>query len=213
MGLLSISYSHTWYTIANNSNKENHFYFNYGQRRGFFFTAIVQEGYYDSANEFIEAVNQSLRKGNCPPEKINLTYDSTTRKVTFHLANNCLLGFNTKLSHILGLKEEENFIRQTMESPYVVDLALTSSIYVYCDIAEPQIVGNTNAKLLRTIPVQGKLGDDVYMSFTNILHVGVQLKSFEDIQVLLRTDTGNPVPFERGNVVITLHFRKHTYFT
>jgi hypothetical protein len=33
------------------------------------------------------------------------------------------------------------------------------------------------------------------------------------VEILLRTDTGDPVPFERGKVVVTLHFRKHTYFT
>ena len=212
VGLFSISYPHSWYTITY-QNHENVFYFNYGQPKPFLFSATMRPGYYDSTGKLIEAANQGIQERRCPPEKIRLTYDSTTRKTTFHLAKNCYVALYHKLSHVLGFKNDYMLIEKTTESPYVVDLALTSSIYIYCDIVEPQVVGDTNAKLLRTIPVQRQIGDDVYVSFTNIMYVPVQTKSFEDIQILLRTDTGEPVPFERGKVVVTLQFRKHTYFT
>ncbi len=84
---------------------------------------------------------------------------------------------------------------------------------MYCDILEPQIVGDTNAQLLKNIPVEGEFGDIIAKTYTNIQYVPVQTKSFEIVKVLLRGDTGKPVPFERGKVVITLHFRKHSYFT
>ena len=88
-----------------------------------------------------------------------------------------------------------------------------STIYVYCDIVEPQVVGDTNAQLLKTIPVEGKFGDVIAKTFTNIQYVPIQTRSFENIEILLRNDTGDPVPFELGKVVITLHFRQRTYFT
>ena len=88
-----------------------------------------------------------------------------------------------------------------------------STIYVYCDIVEPQVVGDTNAQLLKTIPVEGKFGDVIAKTFTNIQYVHIQTRSFENIEILLRDDTGDPVPFERGKVVNTLHFRQHSYFT
>ena len=65
----------------------------------------------------------------------------------------------------------------------------------------------------KTIPVEGKYGDVITKTFTNIQYVPIQTKSFEDMEILLRTDTGEPVPFESGKVVITLHFRQHSYFT
>ena len=88
-----------------------------------------------------------------------------------------------------------------------------STIYVYCDIVEPQIVGDTNAQLLKTIPVEGKFGDVIAKTFTNIQYVPIQTKSFENIEILLRNNAGEPVPFERGKVVSALPFRQHTYFT
>ena len=54
------------------------------------------------------------------------------------------------------------------------------------------------------------MGDIVTKTFTNIQYVPVQTKSFEDIEILLRDDTGHPVPFERGKVLVTLHFRQQS---
>ena len=43
-------------------------------------------------------------------------------------------------------------------------------------------------------------------------YVPVRTKSFESVEILLRNDAGEPVPFERGKVVVTLHFRQLTQF-
>ena len=114
---------------------------------------------------------------------------------------------------MLGFGEKDVIVKKTTESPYVADLTTVSTIYVYCDIVEPQIVGDTGAQLLKSIPAEGKFGDIIAKTFTNIQYVPIRTKSFEAVEVLLRNDTGDPVPFERGKVVITLHFRQHSYFT
>ena len=113
----------------------------------------------------------------------------------------------------MGFGGKETKIVKTTTSPYAADLHGFMAIYVYCDIVQPQIVGNTSAKLLRSIPVQGKLGDVITKTFTNIQYVPVQTKSFEDVEIVLRNDTGDPVPFERGKLIATLHFRQRSYFT
>ncbi|CAB4022897.1 Hypothetical predicted protein [Paramuricea clavata] len=70
--------------------------------------------------------------------------------------------------------------------------------------AKVKIVGDMSSHLLRTIPVNGKSGDVIAKTFTNIQYVPVQTKSFEDVEILLRDDIGYPVPFERGKVIATL---------
>ena len=95
----------------------------------------------------------------------------------------------------------------------MADLTTVSTIYVHCDIVQPQIVGDTSAQLLKSIPAEGTFGDIITKTFTNIQYVPIQRKLFEDVEILLRSDTGNPVPFERGKVVATLHFRQHSYFS
>lgn len=84
---------------------------------------------------------------------------------------------------------------------------------MYCNIVEAQIVGDTSTQLLKSIHAQGKFGDIIAKTFTNIQYVPIRTKSLEIVEVLLRNNTGNPVTFECGKVVIALHFRQHTHFT
>ena len=129
------------------------------------------------------------------------------------MKNGVQFGLVKPLSIMLGFGEKDVIVKKTTESPYVADLTTVSTIYVYCDIVEPQIVGDTSAQLLKSIPAEGKFGDIIAKTFTNLQYVPIRTKFFEAVEVLLRNDTGDPVPFERGKVVITLHFRQHSYFT
>ena len=143
-------------------------------------------------------------------DNIRLTYNARTEKVTVHVKNGYQLVIRGRMSIILGFGGEEIKIVKTTKGLYVVDLRTIMMLFVYCNIVQPQVVGDTNAKLLRSVPVQGKMGDVVTKTFTNIQYVPVQTKSFEDIEILLRDDTGHPVPFERGKVLVTLHFRQQS---
>ena len=141
---------------------------------------------------------------------IYLTYSTQTGKVTVHLKPKCKLILFDKLSLILGYGGKDAIIDEisgpAQQSPYVTDMATFASIYTYCNIIQPQIVGDTSAQLLRSIPVEGKYGDIVTKTFTNIQYVHVQTKSFEDVKILLRNDTGDPVPFERGKVITYVRY-------
>ena len=147
---------------------------------------------------------------------IKLAYNPRTEKVTVHLKRGYQLGITKKFSIILGFGGKETKITKTTVSPYVADLnGAMTSIYVYCNIVQPQVVGGTNAKLIRNIAVDEKMGKIATRTFTNVQYIPVQTKSFGDIEILLRDDTGNPIPFERGKSTVTLHFKQQAspYFT
>ena len=141
----------------------------------------------------------------------NIRLPSNPRTAKVYIKKKHGLAFFGKLSRMLGFGGEDTTLLKTTESPFVADLFSITAIYVYCDIVQPQIAGNTNVHLLRTIPVSGKSGDVITETFTNIRYVLVQTKSFEDLQILLSSDAGDPVPFERGKVIATLYFRKQCY--
>ena len=64
-----------------------------------------------------------------------------------------------------------------------------STIYVYCNIAQPQIVGgDTNAQLLKSSPVEVTFGDIIAKKFTKIQYVPVQTKSFEEVEIVSRNE-------------------------
>ena len=68
--------------------------------------------------------------------------------------------------------------------------------------------------LLRIVPVEGVDGQRVNKSFLRPQYIPVDRKAFEMIEVNIRRDTGESVPFESGKVLLTLHFResKPAYF-
>ena len=44
--------------------------------------------------------------------------------------------------------------------------------------------------------------------FSQVQYIPVLSREFGSVETEIRVDTGRPVPFERGNVTVTLHFRR-----
>ena len=80
------------------------------------------------------------------------------------------------------------------------------TMYVYSDIVSSQVVGNVRANLLRVVVPKGQPSDIVKENFVNPYYSDVRMRSFNTIEVLLRDDNGQPIPFKGGVVEITLHF-------
>ena len=171
----------------------------------------IDYGYYQEIQDLIKATNKTLAKN--VSDNIKFTVNTLTGKVAVHIKNGYKLILSGRMSIIFGFGGKETLITKTTESPYVADMPPISTIYLYCDLVESQIVGDVNAQLLKTVPVEGKFGDNITKTFINTQYVPIQTKSFENVEILLRTDTGKPVPFERGKVVVTLYFRQRSYFT
>ena len=99
---------------------------------------------------------------------------------------------------------EKNF-----ESPNVADPNYDFKLLcIYSNIVEPQIVGHTVAPLLRVVTVKGKDGDMIHEMFDRPHYLPLSRKNFQTIETVIRTHTGNHVPFERGQLIIKLHFRQ-----
>ena len=82
-------------------------------------------------------------------------------------------------------------------------------IYVYCDLAERQLVGDSHVPLLRILDVPCNIaGDMVTHEFTNIHYVDLQRGTFEAVVVKLTDSRGNGIAFNHGDVVIKVHFKK-----
>ena len=82
------------------------------------------------------------------------------------------------------------------------------TIYVYTDVVESRIVGDSVAPLLRALPVGGSHGETVSDRFTNIHYVPLLYSHFKSIEIDIRDDTGRRGPFEYGRVTVKLHFRR-----
>ncbi|KAL3117507.1 hypothetical protein niasHT_005578 [Heterodera trifolii] len=130
--------------------------------------------------------------------------------------------FNGKISHItltdqlayvLGYEQEQE-IRNEELAKYAVDLGGGVShlcIYLKSGVIESMIVGNTFANLLQVIAVEGKSGSVVEKDFQSPLFHKIIAKEVDVLDVEICTLTGREVPFEFGQVVLTLQFKKQIY--
>ena len=88
------------------------------------------------------------------------------------------------------------------------------SLFVYCDVVEPTVVGDFKVPLLRTVNIDGRGSLTVSRVYQNIQYVPLHRKQLDTIEIDVRDDFGRKVPFQRGKMIVTLHFRlrKPDYF-
>ena len=84
VGLYSISYPNTWYTLQ--KGFDTHVY--YADQTGLFLGATVHYGYYMSMEDLVKAVNAALVATGDVNDNIKLTYSALTGKVTVQIKNN-----------------------------------------------------------------------------------------------------------------------------
>ena len=120
--------------------------------------------------------------------------------MTLHLQNKVEVYFSD-IGQMLGFSPN-NVISRTSTAERAVDLEHSfHDLYVYCDIIQSQYV-----LLLQIVPVEGKDGERISKSFIRPQYVPVSRKQHETIEVNIKRDTGENVPFEFGRVLLTLHF-------
>ena len=200
VGLASITYPHTWFTIR---ESERRFFCDDGS--GGFTVLFIDHGYYNSISEIISAMNTAISISGI--KGMSLKMDQMDQKVTVTLGKKQKLSFENRLGVLLGFGKYIVLSKST-KAPFVSDINVgMQSLFIYLNIVEPQIVGDVQASLLRIVPAQGKKGDVITLNYENPQFVPVATKEFETMEVLITSDTGEKIPFERGRVVLTLNFR------
>ena len=84
------------------------------------------------------------------------------------------------------------------------------TLYVYCSICEPQVVGDYYVPLLRSVPIEGVDGEIITKTYHDPHYVPVNTTSFDSMEVNIKDDTGENISFKTGKVICKLHFRQKT---
>ena len=95
----------------------------------------------------------------------------------------------------------------------VSDLDPVDSLFVYCDVLEPRVVGDSQVPLLRIVSVEGGNGELVTRNYENVHYVQRQRKTFQTIEINIRDRASVNVPFEAGTLNIALHFRQRKHLS
>lgn len=196
VGLANIIYPHTWYNVRKDNNL---FGFDLGD--GKVEGRRVPPGCYETIPDLIKGMTLVSHKN-----KIEFHYHPVTKRVTIKTKEKCKVVLHEGIAELLGFDPGE--YSGIVHSPYIADPnASFPVIYVYCDLVEPQIVGDVQAPLLRIVKVEGKDGEMVNAHYTRPYYLPITRQHFQSIQIDIRLHSGELVPFERGKTYLVLHFR------
>ena len=205
VALTEIHYPHTWNNV--HGNFWNRFYLRKREQGRMWEILTVPSGHYSSIEDMLQTMNELVNNEELFKDDVKLSYNTLTRKVTVQLQNNTEIYFRD-VGYVLGFSPDITF-SNTTTAEREADLEHGfHDLFIYCDILQSQYVGDALVPLLRIVPVEGKDGQRISKSFVRPQYVPVSRKQFETIEVNIKRGTGEPVPFEFGRVLITLHFRQ-----
>lgn len=196
IGLVDLIYPHTWYNVREDNNV-----FGFDVGSGEMEARRIPPGCYETIPDLLKAMTLESHKN-----KIEFSYHPVTKRVTIKTKKDAKVLMHSGLAELLGFEPGE--YSGLVQSAYIADPnASFPVIYVYCDVVEPQIVGDVQAPLLKIVKVEGRDGEIVNAHYVRPHYVPIIRKQFQTIQIEIRTNSGSLVPFERGKVILVLHFR------
>ena len=191
-GLTEVQYPHTWYNVTEN---DVWFFINKIDATDSSRRSKLSCGYYDDPLTLLYHVNKGLYSMQTEETQAQMSYSSVTQKITLHMTANTLftVPYHSAVAAMLGFREPvasepeaatsspvlPNDSRHPdsaypfhIEADDVVNLTQGfDALYVYTNIVESRIVGDTLAPLLRALPISGRHGDRVSARFTNVHYV------------------------------------------
>ncbi len=214
MGLAEIQYPHNWYNVKKQDAKKD-VCMKIKPPAAEVIETHLDDGLYEDPQKFVSELDTKLAEITMTAEAERLTpvfrYGDTSQRATVHVPEGTKVELSQPLQSMLGMEQcelEEG--DHTGNKP--VDLHEGFySMYVYCDLLEPRIVGDAKVPLLRIVPIEATMGQMVTKTYENVQYLPVLKKQFRTVEVYIMTDTGTLVPFNAGKLVITLHFRKRRH--
>lgn len=205
VGMSELHYTHSWKNFIGGRVTLND--------NGKSYKFKVPSGFYEDERRLVNKISDLIKywlTGNeleKTEAKIHLEYDDITRCVVINIKKDefMLLEFNQQLADALGVPTQ---LTRTYESHKPVSLTEgLTTFYVYCNILEYGIVGNTLAPLLRLVNVQGKDNETVLEKYDMPQYKPLLKHNFDTVEIDIKSDRNETVAFDFGKVIVTLHFR------
>lgn len=128
---------------------------------------------------------------------------------SFYLSSviNKVLGF----THSSGIVVKED-VECIGQRPANLTNGIPNMLFVYTDICEPYITGDVQTPLLRVVPCNiadnYSYGSVKIRSFSPPRYVPLLRSSFQTIDIDIRDEFGEPIPFDHGTLTVTLQFKR-----
>lgn len=185
-------------------------------------TTKIESGLYKTPKGFVETLFARLKGLETPiAQQLQTTYNARTHKAQLRVMAETRLVVSRRVMAILDFDENAQTVTKraadgrfvlsqgTYRTQGCVDLSGgLKTLWVYSDIVEHRIVEEKKVPLLRILTTQDRTSEDYYQhNFDNIHYFPIRQTLFQSIEIDIRDSQGFPVPFEAGQVIVTLHFR------
>lgn len=176
----------------------------------------LHDGIYDTIDDLLIEIKYALQSVQLEND-IVLKYDKIRNRVIMKIQNKSAgfgISFSQNLLNMLGfIKEEGEFYQSGTYVEKAADITEGfSALYIYSDIVESRLVGDSMANLIRVVPIERQQKSSFsgvhWVRFQNIQYIPVNKTHTDLIKIHIRRDNGEKVSFESGKVVLTLHFRE-----
>lgn len=208
VGLAEISHPSLWTNIGPNFSR-----FSVESPAGGWREVGVPEGYYTRHRLLLERINAAGRQVDGRLGTF-AHYNANMRKVLISLEGKSAISLHHGLALVLGFDEARTLQGPGQFTPSRgIDLNHgVHAMYVYCDLVEHQIVGDTEVPLLRTVPFatysDARRPAETNITFNPIHYVPVAKSFVDTIVININDDVGTPIPFVTGKVIVKLHLRQ-----
>ena len=158
----------------------------------------------------IDNVNQLLDTLNVKSREFGYKFDYSPNldRITLSLPPFHRIQLDDILQNVLGFVGQNNLTesKQTATMNPMLKREV-NSLFIYCNIVSYIHVGNTEAPLLRQLPIASKENVVVDREFINKIYIPVNCNVLSKIDVSIHDQSGELVPFKDGLTTLTLEFR------
>lgn len=229
VGLAEVSYTNSWFNIREDM------WVRLLDDEGVSLGGVhaVTSGHYENEEQLLAAVEKAVQKltpttcwGKDEPQtttrrypRLDLDKRSRTAKLvpgTDESNRKVYLDLDPRLQEILGLdtkrKELSDTVKGEEDAFQKYDLkAGIHSLFVYCSLLDPVIVGDALVPLLRTVqvPKRQKFGEQIVVTYEKPHYIPLAHTDFDSIEVKIADDNGRLIPFKFGRTILTLHFKQY----
>ena len=100
---------------------------------------------------------------NPPPDHnglVSIKYNKYNQKIVVKTKGDVTVNLYDRIAELFGFDEDDSIILGTQKGSRVVDINQVNSMFLYSNIIDHHIVGDTRAPLLRIVNVEGKPGEN-----------------------------------------------------
>ena len=173
------------------------------------FIELPQKTNFTSPRGFLKQLNSKAEKF-----KYKFSFSPSNARFQLDIKGNHCIKMTESLASILGFeadaKQQFVYCEKTQQATYPPLLHRgINHLFVYSNIVNSVLVGNTKAPLLLVCAFkESRHGIMVHQEFLNPTFVPVSHSAIHQIDILVRDEVGQAIPFLYGKTVLTLQFRK-----